>query len=181
MRWMRNESAKNMNMSIIINFLKHHPGSSFSIIMKNTELKESTLRYHLEKMERKNEVVSKKVGKKRCYFYGKHGERIQEPGSGLTNVQKRVLTIIQENPRISRKEIMKYTGIPGSKLSAILSRLLSMQKIVKVRMDGRVKYEYVSPNGLKERLFKQLVLRLIHGEIDEVTFRELVDEMDRKL
>ncbi|MBN1389666.1 MAG: winged helix-turn-helix transcriptional regulator [Candidatus Thermoplasmatota archaeon] len=176
----RNPVGETVDISSqILRYVSRHPGSSFSEIMDSLGLSESTLRYHLERFERKGVMVSRKIGVKRCYFTVSDPEEVVP--YGLSVLQRRVLKCINYNPRISRKDIVRRTNIASSSVAEILTSLVKKGKIVKIRVDGRILYEYVSRKQLKERVFKLLVIRLVNGEIDEHVFNELVEELDRKM
>jgi DNA-binding MarR family transcriptional regulator len=145
--------------------------------MRAISIHESTLRYHLEKFERRGFLSSKKVGRRRCYFSYK-GECISAEENKLSVKQKRVLHLIRSDPGITRKELRNKIAISGSDLDKILNRLVKMGKILKIRAKGAVGYELISKKKLKGKIFKQMVFRLINGEIDEATFIELLKELD---
>jgi predicted transcriptional regulator len=165
----------------IMRYISRYPGSSFSEIMDSLFMNESTLRYHLEKFERKSLLYSKKIGKRRCYFCRSDDTRSKKMGYGLTVLQKRVLSVITSDPGVTRKEIMNRISIPGSSLTEILNTLMKKGCILKKRDDNKVGYEIISKEQLKAKIFKQLVIRLINREIDEQVFKELSDELDKRL
>jgi predicted transcriptional regulator len=162
----------------IIGYVSRHPGSSFTDIMRTLSLQESTLRYHLSKFEKKGLLSSRKIGKKRCYFsrtmdFGKDGSH-----EGLSRQQERVLALIKHQPGISRVDIIAKLPFGGSSVTAILNSLMKKGMVRKVSNEDSTGYEEISRKELKKRIFKQLVIRLVNGEIDELTFKEMVKEID---
>jgi len=165
----------------ILRYIIRHPGSSFTDIMDTLVLNESTLRYHLEKFERKGLLTSKKIGKKRCYFSKSMSHRSGEKEERMNVLQKRVWNLIRNDPGITRKEIMGSISISRSDATDVLNYLQKSGEISR-SSSGRGKgYQVISRKRLKDRIFKQIVIRLISGEIDEKLFNELVNDLDKNI
>ena len=172
MRWMMEAGVACDNFRLVIRYVNHHPGSTFTDIRETLGMKESTLRYHLEQAEKGGEINSRKVGRERCYFPTSQVDR-----QNLNRGQRRILNIIKNNSRITIREIRYMIGKPGKKISNDLMVLEKRGMIERIEVEGVIGYREVTKKMVKDRIFKQLVIRLVKEEIDERTFRDLVDEL----
>ena len=107
----------------IMRYVSLHPGSSFSDIMRTLSLHESTLRYHLEKFERRGIMASKKIGRRRCYF--PLSNTLESIGSKYNEKlhQRRILHMIQQKPGITTKELSRDLSLSVKNVNSILNSL----------------------------------------------------------
>ena len=181
------ESAlTNETRRLIYSHIMANPGVSFIVLKSVFKLNESTLRYHLNYLE-KSEKISFSLEKGRRYYYPHHGERhvIQNAeGSNLltayelTIVQEKIISAIKRYPRINQKELVKMTGINRITLSNNLKKLMNLCLVRKIPNGNKVQYEYLENKQLRYEILKRLIKKLLNNEIDESTFLKLKKELD---
>ena len=108
----------------IYGFIETNPGATFTRIKKELKFSNSTAAYHLDRLEKLEFIISKRVGKSK-FFYAlgtkpKNAERIKK--------------LIIYNPGITQKEIIKITRIKQQTVSKNIIQLLDDGKI---RMEKR--------------------------------------------
>ena len=164
---------------MIINHILAHPGVSFGIIKRVLALTDSTLRYHLNYLEGRNEIKSTIEGKNKCY-YPVH-KFIFEPKSEsdlkthrLSNTQERLLNTIQRYPGINQKDLIIRSGFKRITVSHNLKKLIDFGVVRKEPNGRHVCYHYITDTELREKIIK----RLINDEIDEQTFLVLKRKLE---
>lgn len=190
----KDDALEHKSRNMIYNFIQSHPGASFVTIMNFFNINKSTLMYHLNYLEKADQILSRLEGGNRCYYckYEAGTGPDQFPGSSIINLtdkQKRILNIIKINPGISKDELMSRTRMNRKNLDYNLKRLHDLKILWMVKNNGVVGYEYITKEELREELFKRLVTKLISNEIDEETFVKIkkkleeldLEELDDKL
>ena len=183
----RNETTlDNQTRRMIYNHIMAHPGVSFIVLKQVFNLNESTLRYHLNYLER-NEMISFGVesGKRNYYPHRNNGHLLYTMNenntvgiNNLTKVQEQLVSTIRRNPGITQKELTSRTGIKRLTVIKNLDRLMAQCLIRKVPNGNRVCYEYIENEQLRYEILKRLVIKLLRKEIDEQTFLELKRKLD---
>ena len=160
---------------LILNYIKAHPGESFGTLKRIFEMNDSTLKYHLKYLERAKKVVSRREGRRRCYYPGSEGDVASSRWActtekDLPRAQQRTLTLIKANPGITSEDIHDKLDMSKQVLNKALRRLQELRLIWVIGRGERTGYEYITEERLKAELFNHLVKKLLDGEIDEETF-----------
>ena len=163
-----------------------HPGVSFLVLKSVLKLNDSTLRYHLNYLER-SEKISFGLEEGRRYYYphlgAKHVIRNAEDSNTLTSyeltgVQEKIITTIKSYPKINQKELAKITRINRMTLSRNLNKLMDLCLVRKIPNGNKINYEYLENKQLRYEILKRLIKKLLNNEIDEETFLKLKKELD---
>ena len=166
-----------------------HPGVSFIILKSIFKLNDSTLRYHLNYLQRSRKI-SFGLEKGRRYYYPHLGEVhvIQRTdgsdgsdtlrGYELTSKQVKIVSMIKMHPKINQKELVKMTGINRITLNKNLKKLKVLCLVRQLPNGNKVQYEFLENKQLRYEILKHLIKKLLSNEIDEVTFLKLKKELD---
>jgi predicted transcriptional regulator len=176
---------ENKTRKMIYNYISAEPGVSFSTIRGVLDIAESTLRYHLQYLERENRIYSKLEGNHRNY-YTNDRQRIRyvhfieekDESEELTKLQHRLLTLIRQNPGITINELMKITRQNKKVIQNNIKKLREHLMIWKVGFGRNTGYEYLTKKRLQSELFKLLILKFLRNEIDEETYLYLREELE---
>jgi predicted transcriptional regulator len=179
---------ENQTRRLVYDHILANPGVSFIVLKNVLNLNESTLRYHLNYLE-KSEKISFGLEKGRRYYYPYSGERhvIRKSEDDreltiyeLTNTQERIVTIIKRYPKINQKELSKKTRINRITLGRNLKKLMELCLVRKITNGNKVMYEYLESEQLRYEILKRLLKKLLSKEIDEETFLELKKQLDER-
>jgi predicted transcriptional regulator len=91
----------------IYGFIKGNPGVHYNQIMKDLDMKNGTLSYHMYMLEKTGMIKSRKEGLRYRAFYPTDMKFPQNERYRLTNIQLDILNLISKNSGISQKEISK--------------------------------------------------------------------------
>ena len=169
---------ENKLRKMIYNHIIAYPGVSSNILRKIFDLSDSALRYHLDYLKRHKMISYGLVDGVRCIFPFNR-QNSTSPSSGLdeiqdlTSEQKRILSVIKENPEINQKEIVHRTKLDRFKVSENVRKLSERNIIKKHKIKKNVHYEYLPEGELKLKIIKRLAIKLLNDEIDEATFLRL--------
>lgn len=177
---------ENETRRLIYNHITANPGVSFIVLKNIFNLNESTLRYHLDYLEKNNKIILGFESSKRNYYpqLDKINESNNPENSNkfqtfkLTDYQERIISTIKEYPRINQKELAKRTGINRITLHNNLKKLMTLCMVRKIPNGNKIHYEYIDNKQLRIEILKQLLVKLINNEIDGETFLELKRKLD---
>ena len=168
---------------MIYNHIIAHPGVSYGIIKRTYDLTNGTLRYHLNYLERRNEIRSCFEERIKCYYPVENiifniRDDSELDTHQLNDTQELLLDIIQAHPGITQKEIVIKTDIKRFSVSTQLKRLIDFG-VVRKQNDGRnTRYHYITDTELHKKVIKRLIMKLLNHEIDEQTFLMLKRKLD---
>lgn len=171
---------------MIYNHITAYPGVSFGILKNVFSLNESTLRYHLNYLERAEKIKLSLEKGKRIYYpiQSSVASPVNPSGSGsektyqITLLQQKILDIIKEYPGITQKELTNKIGLKRFKIVNNVKRLLNLNMIRKTPNGKNVYYEYITNDQFRYELLKGLVIKLLKKEIDEETFLKLKRQLE---
>jgi predicted transcriptional regulator len=163
-----------------------HPGVSFNVLKRVFDLNDSTLRYHLDYLERDEKISFGIESRKRLYYpyMNRHVIiRTPEEDSEITHhrlspLQEKIINKLQQYPGISQKELLKRTHIKRLTLMNNINKLMDLCIVRKVPSDNGVCYEYIENEQLKFEILRRLVIKLLKHEITEEKFLELKRKLD---
>ena len=177
---------ENETRRLIYNHIIANPGVSFTVLKTIFNLNESTLRYHLDYLEKNNRIIFGFESGKRNYY--PHLDKINESTTPenpstfqtykLTAYQERIISTIKMYHRINQKELSRRTGINRITLHNNLKKLMALCMVRKIPNGNKVYYEYIENKQLRIEILKQLLVKLINNEIDGETFLELKRKLD---
>jgi predicted transcriptional regulator len=174
------EATEHETREILLEHIRDRPGIAFSRLMSLLDLNEGTLRYHLNYLERKELVVSKKEGVKRVYFTSHLSNIGPAWRADLTKDQNRVLCLIRKHPGIKPREILASTELSRNGLRNIIVKLKKEHMIWEVENGSGPGYELITRERLIEEMLLDLVDRFLNGEIDQSTFLHLKEWIEGK-
>ena len=165
---------------MVYNYISSHPGVSFQRIRKVLDLNSSTLRYHLQYLEKAGKIVLEMEGGKKFYYPRGLGSDSQgTESSELSKKERRVLESIKKNPGISKRGLSNYTNLNGSTVSKCIRTLRDKKLIWKVREGRSTGYEHISKEKLKQEMLKLLIDRFLNNEISKERFLALKEELEK--
>ncbi|MCK5559582.1 MAG: hypothetical protein KAJ51_03275 [Thermoplasmata archaeon] len=162
-----------------------HPGVSFNILKSVFGLNDSTLRYHLKYLEKKDQIrFGLKHGRRRYYPHPDKNIMVRKPQKDLetfelTPRQELILETIRRYPGITQKALIHRTGFNRLTLANNLNKLMDLCIVRKIFDNKNVRYEYIENEQLRFEILKQLVIKLLNKEIDEATFLKLTRKLER--
>jgi predicted transcriptional regulator len=118
-------------------YINNKPGEHFSAIKNALKLNTGTLLYHSRILEKEGYIKSKR-DKLYTRFYptGMNAQEIDEYRP--SDIQKKLIDLIQRQPGINQREISSLFNISQSVISYNLNRLIR-ENIIRVEKEGRVK------------------------------------------
>lgn len=171
---------------MIYNHILQNPGVSFNILKKVFKLNDSTLRYHLNYLERNEKIAfSQERGKR--YYYPSRGHRAinnngwdAEPLElyNLSHVQEQIIITIKRYPGINQKELIKRTKLSRLAINRNIKKLIELCIVRKIPYANKVRYEYIENEQLRYEILKRLLIKLIRKEINEEEFLKLKRSLD---
>lgn len=165
---------------MILNYIKEHPGASRRLMSSILQIQESTLRYHLLRLERGGYIdIVRNDGHLRYYRRAVAGDAFGDHPD-LTRDQCRIVKVISDNPYITLSGIVSLVPLGNESVRDDLQRLLR-RRIISRMEDGQEPSYYIqSSDQIKLRSLEALIAQLASHEIDEPTFLRLKEELDQR-
>jgi len=168
----------------ICNHILEYPGVSFSKLKKVYNVNDSTLRYHLQYLEREQRI-SQNMENGKLHYYPFNGIASTVPISNrhkhqnsLTVHQETILRTIDKYPRITQKELGERTKLKRFILTYNISKLIDMGFIRKLNHQRNVCYESITQEQLQIEMLKVLTIKFLNDEIDEETYYKLKGRLE---
>jgi len=133
------------NRKFILSYISDNPGSHLRKIARDLNLSLSTLRYHLEYLEKRGEIICQKQNNLKVYFISdklKPHEKMLTPILQQKHYRDIILALI-ETPGLTSSRIADKLSIGSSSASKYIN-LLEDREILFHRKSGREKNYYVN-------------------------------------
>ncbi len=118
--------------------IKLIPGINFTGMKKEVAIGTGTLVYHLSVLGREGYIRSAVSGNRKVFWV-----KAEFPGvesAALSDIQKRIVELLEKNGRMSRGEILEKIEISMSTLHTHIKRLVEKEKIVEEKEGNRFFY-----------------------------------------
>jgi predicted transcriptional regulator len=120
----------------IYGYIKAYPGAHYNQIMRELEIKNGTLSYHLYILEKTGTIKSRKEGFRYRAFYPTEVKFPEEERYRLTELQINIIKIIQENRGVNQKYIAKKLDENHQTISYNI-KVLQQAGIINTNRKGR--------------------------------------------
>jgi predicted transcriptional regulator len=160
------EKSSNDLRPKIVNYIRLHPGSSFSDIQTIFDLPESTLRYYIRYLEKNGQIYSD--SKKRIYYPTDHKGK-----KSISNTQMLLINSIKKHPGITQKELATKTKINRLTVRKNINILVEKERITIARIGNEIHHFYIYPEELEKVKTLRLITKLVQDKIDEDTYWDL--------
>lgn len=135
----QNAIFQNRNRLTVFEAIKANPGINFHALSKLVGLKRGPMRYHLEVLSRKGEIVEVNSLNTIGYFEntGRFTEFEKNMLKHLQNITtQKILGVFITSPNVSRRDIVGMIGIAGPSITWHTNRL-SQGGIITIKKNGR--------------------------------------------
>ena len=127
----------------IFGFIKTNPGVHYNEIMRELDMKNGTLSYHLYMLEKTGMIKSRREGVRFRAFYPTGMKFPQNERYRLTELQTKIIKNIRENPGVNQKWIAKKLDEKHQTISYNV-KVLQQAGLVNLRKKGRKTVCYVN-------------------------------------
>jgi predicted transcriptional regulator len=174
----RERNSENPTRERLEQYISENPGISFNFIMSAFRMNAGTLRYHLEYLEGAHRIKMVKKGNNRCYFPDYMATYISAGSNGreLSTIEKRIASIIDGNPGITRKGILSSMDIRKEELTRVIHKL--REKNVICRSENDAGFETLTRERILGEVMAILIEKLLDNEIDFDTFRAIKNRLE---
>ncbi len=163
----------NPKRKLLYGYILDHPGSTFQMLMQVIGFPESTLRYHLNFLERKKKIVYEKKNGQVHYFSTIGDAEKNISGIRFNELQEKILDLITKEPGITKQELLIRTRTKTNSLDLALRKLRENKFIWKRNTLNGQGFERITKELIKEEVYLFLVDKLLKGEIDKKEFNSL--------
>jgi predicted transcriptional regulator len=130
----------------IFEFIRENPGEHYNIIKKELGLKNGSLAYHLNTLEKEDYIKSKRDGMYKR-FYPKNMEVPAKPKMRLSPVQQNIFDVIKISPKITQKDIAEALKISQQVVSYHVNQLIELGVLRSERVGNTLTY-YIEKGDL---------------------------------
>ena len=136
----RKNLLNNIIRKNIYEHINSNPGIHFRGLLTDLNLKTGALAHHIKALIRENLIKEYQDGMYRryCLFTENLSKRLV-----LSNIQKKILTIIKENPGISQSNIAIMIGNSKGNVNYHI-KILNVSSMIFVIKDGRISHCYLN-------------------------------------
>lgn len=135
----------NVRRSMILERIRQMPGIYFSALMKDLDLKPGVASYHINKLEKAEQIKSFQDGMYRRFYL--YDEKV-EMKIMLSDLQKIIVHTINEEPGISQMDISRLIGKSKVVINYHIRFLRDLNLLVLER-DGRETHCFLTPQGAR--------------------------------
>lgn len=133
------------NRGLILSYISDNPGSHLRKMARDLDISLSTLRYHLNYLEKKGEISCQKQNNLKVYF---RSDRLKPHEKMLTPILQQkhyrdIILALIESPGLTFSQIANKLSMGNSSASKYIN-LLEDQEILFHRKSGREKYYHVN-------------------------------------
>ena len=180
-------ALKQKTRKLIYNYICTHPGVSNATIREVFDLKQGTLSYHLNYLERCELIISKVSGKFRCCYPVDPPNSTSllrkafhfDPGT-LTELQQRLLAVVKQRPGINITELETMLNVNRRVLQYNIKVLREKMLVWKIGNGRNTQYEFASQERIHNELSRFAIMQYMNGDIDEETYNRLKGEIERE-
>ncbi len=164
--------------SLLYDYIRKNPGSTFIMLKSVLKIPDGTLRYHLGYLLKRNKIVQEKNGREKCY-YSYHKERFpfSDPNLKLNKEQKRILQIVSMEPMIPYKELKRRSGLEPSSFKYNLKQLKKKKLIWRIKKGDRIGYDIITKERLADEMFLIMTNKYLDGEVEKETMMSIVEKL----
>jgi len=134
----------------IYGYIKTNPGVHYNQIIRELDVKNGTLSYHLHMLEKTGMVKSRKEGLRYRVFYPTGVKFPKEERYRLTELQMNIIKMIKENEGISQKEIARSLNLKHQTVSYNV-KVLQQAGFIRLRKKGRITSCYIIEDGCSDQ------------------------------
>lgn len=120
----------------IYGFIKANPGTHYNQMMRELDIKNGTLSYHLYILEKTGIIKSRKEGVRYRVFYPTDMKFPEEEGYRLTELQIKIMDLIRKNPGANQKKLCKILDEKHQTISYNI-KVLQQAGLIEVQKEGR--------------------------------------------
>jgi len=169
----------NRTRGLLLEHIQKNPGVSFVLLRNVFKMSESTLRYHLDYLQRKKRIALEKHDGRRCYYpFIRKCYPYSEGSLELNEEQERLLDLISISPGITFSELKDRSGLGNGTFVHNLNRLKEMRLIWKMDNKEGSGYEVLTRERISDEIFLVLIRRFLDGDLDRESLGELVDRLE---
>ncbi|MEW6069677.1 MAG: winged helix-turn-helix transcriptional regulator, partial [Candidatus Thermoplasmatota archaeon] len=134
MKVRKEELLDNFLRGQIYGYIKANPGAHYTLIKSELDIKNGTLAYHLNLLERQ-ELIKSKMDATRRRFYPAE-MKTNEEITYLNKTQEAIINAIREKPGVSQKEIAKVIGVSPQVVNYYIQQL-EEGGVIRVVQEGK--------------------------------------------
>jgi predicted transcriptional regulator len=134
MKVRKEELLDNFLRGQIYGYIRANPGAHYTLIKSELDIKNGTLAYHLNLLERQELIKSKMDGVRRRFYSAE--AKVNEEITYLNKTQEAIINVIREHAGISQKEIAKAIGVSTQIVNYYIQQLEG-QGIIRVVKEGK--------------------------------------------
>jgi predicted transcriptional regulator len=180
---MGDREKKHLTRDMVNRYIADNPGPTIKMLLGIFQVNLSTLRYHLNYLQKKGEIYTKKKGKTLYYFSNLFSENqnSNNKNSRIAKYDERIFSLISNNPGISFNELKKSLKIRGKDLSYVLHKLKNNNQIWEVETSNGKSYIPVTRKEILQNMQILTIKEFLEGKIDEKTYLVLNEEIEEQI
>ena len=141
----------NRNRKDIFDYVQGHPGCTPAEITFKQNMKNGTVKYHIQMLESQGKIILKRMGKyTRIFNSSRANTELEKMVFSYTKneTSKNLLCAIMEEPGVTNQRLSERFSLDKSSVHWHMERFLH-DNLVKYEQDGRYKKYFLEPNVMK--------------------------------